>query len=57
MTSSVPPIAPDGQAAAERLRERDHVGRDAEALGRAAGGDRQAGLDLVEDQHDAVPAR
>ena len=29
-------------------------GRDAEALGRAAGGDRRAGLDLVEDQLHAV---
>ena len=42
------------RAAAERLGERDHVGQDAEALGGAAGGDRQAGLDLVEDQDDAV---
>ncbi len=41
-------------AAAERLGERDHVRHHAEALGRAAGGDAEAGLDLVEDQHDAV---
>ncbi len=43
-----------GQAAAERLRERDHVRLDAEALGRAARGDAEARLDLVEDQDDAV---
>ena len=41
-------------AAAARLGEGDHVRDDAEALGRAAGGDRRAGLDLVEDQLDAV---
>ena len=41
-------------AAAARLGQGDHVGGDAEARGRAAGGDRAAGLDLVEDQLDAV---
>ena len=46
-----------GQAAADRLRQADDVGRDAEQLGRAARGDRRAGLDLVEDQHDAVGGR
>ncbi len=46
-----------GQAAADRLGEADDVGRDAEQLGRAAGGDGRAGLDLVEDQHRAVVAR
>ncbi len=44
----------DGEAAAERLGERDHVRQDAVLLGRAAGGDADAGLDLVEDQDDAV---
>ena len=43
-----------GQAAGQRLGQRDHVGHDAEALHRAAGGDADAGLDLVEDEHDAV---
>ena len=43
-----------GEPAADRLGEADDVGRDAEQLGRAAGGDGRAGLDLVEDQHDAV---
>jgi uncharacterized protein YidB (DUF937 family) len=32
-------------------------GRHAEALGRAAGRDAEAGLDLVEDQDDAVALR
>ena len=43
-----------GQAAAERLGERDHVGLYAEALHGAARGDRQPGLDLVEDQDDPL---
>ena len=47
----------DGHAAAQRLGQRDHVGHDAEALDGAARGDAQAGLDLVEDEHDAVLAR
>ena len=38
------------QAAAGRLRERDDVRLHAEALRRAAGRDRRARLDLVEDQ-------
>ncbi len=47
----------DRRAAAQRLGERDQVRRDAEALGRAAGRDAQAGLDLVEDQDDPVATR
>ena len=47
----------DRQAAAQRLRERHHVRRDAELLDGAASGDRHAGLDLVEDQDDAVLLR
>ena len=43
-----------GQTAAAGLGQRDHVGRDAEALRRAARRDRCAGLDLVEDQDHAV---
>ena len=49
--SSVPPIAPEGQPAAEGLRQRHEVGRDAEALDRAAGRNAEPCLDLVEDQH------
>ena len=45
-----------GQAAADRLGQAHDVGRDAVQLGRAAGGDGRAGLDLVEDQRDAVRA-
>ena len=47
----------DRQAPAERLGQRDHVGHDAELLDGAAGGDRHAGLDLVEDQDDPVLLR
>ena len=43
-----------GEAAAGGLRQGDHVGLHAEVLRRAAGGDRRAGLDLVEDQLHAV---
>ena len=39
---------------AERLGERDDVRLDAEALHCSPRRDGQAGLDLVEDQHDAV---
>ena len=57
MTSSRAADRAGGQAAAERLRERDHVRLHAPALGRAAGRDAEAGLDLVEDQDDAVALR
>ena len=43
-----------GVAAADRLRQADHVGLDAEALRGAPGGDRRPGLHLVEDQLRAV---
>jgi hypothetical protein len=42
------------QPGAERLCEGDQIGDDAEVLDCPAGGDGQAGLDLVEDQDDAV---
>ena len=42
------------QTAAEHLGERHHVRLHAELLGGAAGRDREARLDLVEDQHDPV---
>ena len=57
MTSSRAADRAGGQAAAERLGERDHVRQHAAALGRAARRDAQAGLDLVEDQHDPVALR
>ena len=41
-------------AAAERLRQTDDVGGDAEQLGRATPGDDQPGLDLVERQQRTV---
>ena len=44
------------QPATQRLRQRHHVGLDAEALGRAAGRDAEPGLHLVEDQDDAAVA-
>src|SRR5205814_8616751 len=45
----------DRRAAADRLRERREVWTNAEALRRAAVGDRAAALDLVVDQRAAVP--
>ncbi len=48
------PDRPARVAAAARLGQGDHVRGDAEAAGGAAGGDRAAGLDLVEDQLHAV---
>ena len=53
----VPPIAPVGRPPPRALASVTMSGVDAEALDRAAGGDAEAGLDLVEDQDDAVPAR
>ena len=54
MISSEPPIAPHGVPPAIGLAEADHVGHDAPALDGAAAGGADAGLDLVEDEHDAV---
>ena len=45
------------EAAREGLGDRDDVRISAEPLGGASGGDRQAGLHLVEDQHDPVAPR
>ena len=42
------------ETAGDRLGEAHQVGLHAEPLGRPAGGDGEAGLDLVEDEHDAV---
>ena len=47
----------DRRTAADRLGPRGQVRHHAEALGRAAVGDRAAALDLVEDQDRAVLAR
>ena len=57
ITSSVPPIAPDGSPPPSVFASVTMSGHDAEALDRAAGGDGQARLDLVEDEHDPVLAR
>ncbi len=54
MTSSVAADGAGRQAAGQGLGQGDHVGHHAEALDRAAGGRADAGLDLVEDEHDAV---
>ena len=54
MSSALPPNAPPGVAAGDRLGEAGQVGLDAEALDRPAGGDRGAALHLVEDEDDAV---
>ncbi len=50
----MPPIAPHGHAAAERLGQADDVGRARRAAGGAAGADGEAGLHLVEGQQRAV---
>ena len=47
----------DRQTAADRLREAHEVGLHAEASGGAAVSGRDAGLDLVEDEHRAVTLR
>jgi hypothetical protein len=45
----------DRKAAAERLRQRHHVGRDAEApVGKQLAGAAHAGLHLVENQQQAL---
>ena len=44
----------DRHAAADALGQAEQVGLDAELLGRAAVGEHDPGLDLVEDEHDAV---
>ena len=57
MTSSVPPIGAAGQPAADRLRQADDVGRDAEQLAwRRPAPIVEPGLHLVEREERAVPA-
>src|SRR5207244_1262324 len=52
-----PAVGADGEAAADDLAERGEVGRDVEALLRAAEGEAEAGHDLVEDEERAVVLR
>ena len=50
-------VGADGEAAADDLAERGHVGLHAVERLRAAERDAEAGHDLVEDEHRAVRAR